>query len=51
MHDTASTLYKNWCVHGLEAVSNKVIWGYVVMRFIGAKLGLLLDTSDGIISM
>ena len=28
-----------------------MIGDYVVMRFIGAKLGFLLDTSDGIISL
>ncbi len=35
----------------LRGASNKMIGDYVVMRFIGAKLAFLLDTSDGIISL
>ncbi len=35
----------------LTGASNKMIGDYIVMRFIGAKLAFLLDTSDGIISL
>lgn len=35
----------------LRAASNKMVWCYVVMRFINANLGFLLDTSGGNIGL